>query len=184
MWILSWEVWRPKIVCWIYLILSHMWQDFQRLPILPNKSHTIWLLIKYCILKSVINISNNCQMCKIIRTRPKDLVVLDPFGKVFGWFWTIFDVIGPISTNMDHSVYWDPSFCTHLFGPGYLDLSSWICLLGTCLCGPIYLDPFIWTCLFGYIYWKPYVWTYLFGTVYFNPFIWTAYLDHSVWTCL
>ena len=173
MWILSWEVWRPKIVCWIYLILSHMWQDFQRLPILPNKSHTIWLLIKYCILKSVINISNNCQMCKIIRTRPKDLVVLDPFGQVFGWFWTIFDVIGPISTNMDHSVYWDPSFCTRLFGPGYLDLSSWICLLGLVYWEHVSVDPSIWTRLFGHVSLDTYIGSRMFGPIYLEPSILT-----------
>ena len=82
-----------------------------------------------------------------LQTRPGNLVVPDPFGQVFSWFWTILDHIGPVWTNLDNSVNLDMSIWTRLFGPVYLDLSIWSCLFGH-----VYLDLSIWTCLGGPIY--------------------------------
>ena len=80
-------------------------------------------------------------------TRPGDLVVPDPFGHFFGWFQTLLDHIGPIWTNLNHSVCLDQSFWTRLFRTVYLDLSIW-----TCIFGPVSLDLSLWTRLFGPVY--------------------------------
>ena len=108
-----------------------------------------------------------------IQTRPWDLVVPDPFGPFFGWFWSWLDHIGQI---------WVQLWPFGLLGPVYLDPFIW-----TCLFGPVYLVQSNWTCHFGPIYLAPSIWTHLFWPVYLDPCIGTSlfgpiHLESPIWT--
>ena len=98
------------------------------------------------------------------KTRPGDLVVLDPFGPFYFRFWTIFHHFGP--------------FGTLLFGPVFLGLSFWACLFG-----PLYLDLSIWTFPFAPIYLARSIWTRLFGPVYLNLSIGTSIFRPANHSC-
>ena len=99
-----------------------------------------------------------------IKTRPGDLVKLNPFGRFFGLFWTIMDQFGYIWTNM--------CSLSCLFGPVYLDLS-----LLTRLFVPVSFDADIWThklgyffktCLFGHVYQNLYISTHFFVSIFLD----------------
>ena len=97
----------------------------------------------------------------LLTTRPGDLVMPDPFGRFFGWFWTILDQFGYIWTILSS---WTSLFLPVFMGPVYLDPSIW-----TCLFGPVYLDlslltQIFWPIYFDYIF-KSFFWTCLFGPI-------------------
>ena len=97
-----------------------------------------------------------------LMTTPGDLVVPDPFERVFCWYSPILDQVEPFCIFLP--VYFNPSIWTRLFWSVYLDL-----YILTCLCWTIYFDQSIWTHLLGPVCLDISVWTCLFGPVFLDP---------------